>query len=324
VGAGYRLTSGRTRSVATLQFDPADRTDGLASGFVQDEIALVPERLLFTVGTKIEHNDYSGFEAQPSARLRWTPSLPHTFVLSVTRAVRTPSRVERDLELSTVLTPVVPAFLRLMPNPAFDPERLVAYEAGYRVQPGPRLFMTISTFVNQHTDLLSTEISQPFAEAEPPPPHVVLPLRFANGLHGNSHGLEITSDLRVTGWWRWTSAYSFLRIQLTRDADSRDVSQERLGEGSSPRHQVELQSSMDLPSGIDVDWMFRYVSELPAQAVRGYATSDVRVAWLAHRRLELALVGKNLHQPHHLEFSGGTSGNVEVRRSAYASLTWHW
>lgn len=324
-GFGYRASAGFTSSVPTLRFEPEDRTDHIFTGFVEDEISLSPDRLRLTLGAKLERNNYSGFELQPSARLSWAVSSRQHAIVSVARAVRTPSRVERDLRLYSLLNPAIPLFVRLDPNGDFEPESQVAYEAGYRVRAAPNLFVTASAFYNMLDDILSTEPRPTEVESTPPPPRAVLPLRFANGLHGNSHGLELTADFRPAAWWRWTGSYSLLRMQLTRDPGSIDVSQEMRGEGLSPRHQVQLQSSLDLPHSIHFDWLFRYVSELPAPPrVPAYATSDVRVAWLAHPHVELALVGQGLHEPHHLEFEGGTAGSVEIPRRALAEVTWQW
>jgi iron complex outermembrane recepter protein len=322
-GLGHRTSSGKTKSIPTLRFLPPNRTDNLFSWFAQDEIKLASDRLHLTLGSKFEHNSYSGFEVQPSARLVWAFSPEHTLVFSVARAVRTPSRVEHDLELNNQFTaPQLPiaAFLRFVPNKEFEPEKLIAYEAGYRVRPASRLFVTLSTFVNQHNDDVSTELGTPFVEAQPAPTHVVVPVHWGNGLHGNSHGLELTSDLRFTEWWRWTASYSLLRIQLTPDATGTDLSQQRSGEGNSPRHQVGFQSSMDLPAKLELDWMFRYVSELPNVRVPDYATSDVRLAWRPTAAVELSVLGKNLHDPQHPEFSGG----AEIRRSVLGQVTLRW
>src|SRR6185503_2446712 len=133
-------TADRTTSVPTLVFDPADRTDNLASAFLQDEFTLVPERLRLTVGSKIEHNDYSGVEVQPSGRLLFTPPDPrHTVWASVARAVRTPSRIEHDLTLTAALP--TGGFARLLGNDDFDSEKVINYQVGYRVRPHPRVFL---------------------------------------------------------------------------------------------------------------------------------------------------------------------------------------
>ena len=323
-GLGYRLSADATQSVPTLQFSPSSRTDSLYTAFVQDEIKLASERLHLTLGSKFEHNVYSGFDAQPSARAVWSFSPEQSLILSVARALRTPSWLEEDTTSTSQLVAPnfpLPLFLRVVPNPQFRPEKLIAYEAGYRVRPVRQWFLTFSSFFNQHNDLLSAELGTGFLENQPAPVHAVQPYSFGNGLHGNSHGFELISDIQAASWWRLRSSYSLLRIQLTRDPGSHDVSLERAGEGNSPEHQVHLQSSMDLPRDFQFDAVFRFVSRLPNQNVPAYATSDARLGWRRpNSKLELSLVGNNLDNPHHAEFGGGT----EIRRSVYTQIAWRW
>jgi iron complex outermembrane receptor protein len=320
-GAGYRVTSGAITAIAPTQFIPNRRTDNLYSGFVQDEIALSPERLHATFGSKIEHNDYTGVELQPSARLSWTPNSRHTGWWSVTRAVRTPSRVETDYTTSSLLNPAVPQFVRLLPNPAFTSEQLVAYETGYRVRLVDPVQVTFSGFYNVHDDILSTEI---FASVPDPivnPVRQIVPVTFANGLTGRSYGAEITADVRPASWWRLTGNYSYLGIHASKKPGSLDGSQERRYEGLSPRHQVQFQSSLDLPRGWTFDALARSISELPAGPIPGYITTNVRLAWQLTPRVELAVVGQDLNDAHHVEWTSG-SGNVGIRRSGYVEVVW--
>jgi iron complex outermembrane receptor protein len=127
-------------------------------------------------------------------------------------------------------------------------------------------------------------------------------------------------DVRPVPWWRSTANYSYLRIELTKKPGSNDVSQERRNEGLSPRHQAQLSSSIDVPGGWSFDWTLRYVSELPAGPVPEYVTSNLRAGWQISPHLELAVVGRDLHHAHHLEWAGG-GRNVEIQRSGYVQLT---
>jgi iron complex outermembrane receptor protein len=320
-GAGYRMSHGDTGSTGPSRLLPEDQADNLFTAFAQDEIEVSADRLRLTLGAKLEHNRYSGFEAQPSGRVIWTPDATHAVLLSVTRAVRTPSRFEQDFE-STLFDPATAVFVRVTPNDAFVSEKLVAYEAGYRIRPTGRLYLTASGFYNHVTDVISTEPGQILIEAAPPPVHLVLPVMLGNGLHGNTHGVEATSDLRAARWLRWTASYSFLRVQLTRDPDSGDASQERRGETLSPRHQVTSQVSADWQR-LELDWMFRAAGELRG-AVPGYATSDVRLGVHVTRRLDLAVVGTDLHHARHVEFPNDSGPNVGVRRGVSVNAAWRW
>lgn len=320
-GLAYRATSDRIAAVAPTAFVPERRTDHLASAFVQDDITVVPERVRVVVGARVEHNSYSGFEVQPSGRVLWTPSATNTVIGSVTRAVRTPSRVETDYTTATYAgLNVLPIFVRLQPNPAFEPEKLVAYEVGYRLQPVAPLYLTVSSFYNALTDVVSTELMTPFLETTPPP-HLVLPVTFGNGLQGSNYGAEITADWRPTPWWRVAGYYAYLRVVLSKIAGSTDVSQEAAYEGLSPRHQWQVRSSVDIARGWSVDAFLRSVSELPAGPVPSYETSTVRIAWRPTESVELAVVGQDLHQPNHREWA---SGDIEIPRRGYATVTWGW
>ena len=325
-GAAYRVTRDDTSAEGIRGFTPAARTEQIFGAFLQDHVAVVENRLELVVGAKVEHNSFSGVELQPGARVLWTPHANHAMTASVARAVRTPSRVEIDYVTGQVLNPRIPQFLRLEPNDDFESEKMIAYELGYRTRPHPAVLLTVNGFLNHHRDTLSAVVGPVFAESAPLPAHLITPVQFQNGLHGHSHGVEASSDVRLWNRARWTTGYSWLRVQLTRDPDEApDVSQERRGEGGSPRHQVFNTFAMDLPGRVEVDWMFRYVSRLPAVNVPGYHTSDVRVAWNATPALSLSLVGRNLHEARHLEFIGaGPAGNSQIRRSISAGATWRW
>jgi iron complex outermembrane receptor protein len=321
-GLGYRVTTGRITAVAPTEFIPPNRSDALYSGFLQDEIGLIPDRVRLTLGSKFEHNEYSGFEIQPGARLLWTPDTNQSIWVALTRAVRTPSRVETDYTTTSLLDPSIPYFVRLLPNSGFKPESLVAYEAGYRIRPISPMYLSVSAFYNRLDDVLSTEIGTPFAEPATNPVRLIVPVTFANGLHGASYGAEVSADVRATAWWRWTAHYALGRIELSRQAGSLDGSQERRNEGLSPRHQLHVQSSIDLQGGWSLDGLARYISALPAGPVPAYATVDVRVARRITPRLELAVVGQNLTRSHHLEWPSGAGANIEMQRSGYIKATW--
>ena len=317
-GAGYRVSTDRTRAEPIREFVPANRTTHLFSAFLQDQYALIPSRLELAAGARVEHNAYSGIEVQPSVRLVWTPDAAQTFVASVTRAVRTPSRVEEDYYTGALLVPQIPLFLRLEPNDDFEPEKLVAYEAGYRLRIGTRLFATASAFVNDHRDLLDVRAGTPYAEAGQGGMRLIMPARFVNALHGNSHGMELTGDVRITPWWRWTGAYSLLRVQLTGPPGSQEARNER----GSPQHQGSLRWSLDLPHTFELDVVARAVGALPAVAVPSYAAADVRLAWTMHDRVTFEIAGRNLPQASHREFTGGNAGDVGIQRGVYAGATW--
>lgn len=323
-GAGYRVSGDSITAQAPTAFEPASRTDSLYTVFAQDEFVVVPDRWRVTAGAKLEHNDYSGFEVQPSVRALWTPASSTTFFAAITRAVRTPSRVETDYTTTSLVSAgALPTFVRLVPNPDFVAEKLVAYEIGYRGQPTSRVSVTVSTFYNRLTDTLSTELLTAFVENDGVNPRrLILPVDFANGLHGSSYGGELTADARPAPWWRLTANYSYLNVQMTKNPGSKDVSQERRYEGLIPHHTTQLGSSFDLSKAWSVDWLFRYVSALPAGPVPGYNASTLRLGWAVTPRLELSIVGQDLFASHHLEWPAPADGPLQIQRSIYARVVW--
>jgi len=324
-GTGYRVSSGNFRGNATVEFLPNRRTDHLVTWFAQDDIEVVADRVHLIVGSKFEHNGYSGFEIQPSGRVLWTPTTRQTVAGSITRAVRTPSRVEHDLDATSLVSLAPLTVSRFTPNRSFQSERLLAYETQYRIQPADSLSLGLSAFFNRHDDLLSVETGVPFADLTATPPRIVIPIALDNGIHGESYGFELTSAVELADWWRVTGAYAHLQIDLAADIGSRDVSTARSTEGSSPRHQGFVRSSMNLPAGFEFDWMWRAASGLPSpsQRIPGYATSDIRMGWNVFPQITLAVVGQNLHERRHGEFvNAGTL--TEVPRSVHGTVAWRW
>jgi len=322
-GLGARFSVGNaTQVVPTVVITPNQFTEKLYSAFIQDEIPIVQNRLSLTVGSKFLHNNYSGFDIQPSARLLWTPRQQHSLWAAVTRAVRTPSRVEEDLQITGLFTASPPVFFRLATNRDFSSERLTSYETGYRGLVKPYLYLDVAAFYNRYDRLLSAELGTPFAETAPSPAHLVIPFALGNGLLGATSGGEIGSDWTPTHYWRLKGSYSYLNIDLKRSAGSLDPSTVSSTENSSPRHQVVIQSFLQLPKDLDLDLTYRYVSALPAQSVRNYSTADLRFGWHIGEGVEISIAGQNLLQPHHAEYGGDPGGLVGVKRSAYTKITW--
>lgn len=320
-GLGYRVTTGKMDGTpSVVAASPGRRTDDLWSSFLQDEIALVERKLSLTLGSKVEHNDYSGWEVQPSGRLAWTPTPQQTVWTAVSRAVRAPSRVEHDIELTGVLSADDTSFLRLVGNEDFDSEELIAYELGYKARPWQTVFFDIAGFYNDYDKMGGVKFGSPLTETDPPPSRTVLPLFFENSIQAKTYGGELQSHWDVRKGWQLRAAYSYLRMNLKARPGSADTSTERATEGGSPRHQFILRSLLDMPGNVQIDPTARYVSGLPAQAVPAYWTMDMQVAWNVKPAWQVAVVGQNLLQNRHPEQAGG----VEIERGVYGKTTWRW
>jgi iron complex outermembrane receptor protein len=322
-GLGARLSSGNAEQVIpTILFIPGHRTDKLYSAFLQDEIPLVGEQLSFTLGTKILHNIYTGYEIQPTVRLLWNPKSQQTLWAGVTRAVRIPSRVDDEDELTGLLSTTPPTFIRLIGDGNFTSEHLLSYEAGYRGLAGHSLHLDITAFYNNYNRLFSLQPGTPFSEGSPGAAHLVVPYFIRNGLLGTTYGVEIAPEWRPTLWWRLQGSYSFLHMDIGNRPGSVTSSAPASAEGSSPQHQIVAQSFLDLPWKLEFGQTFRYVSALPAQGVKSYSTTDVRIGWMPAKSFEFSVSAQNLLQPEHVEFSGDPGPLVGIRRSVYAKIIW--
>jgi iron complex outermembrane receptor protein len=334
IGAGARWSPDNiTQKFATLTFVPQQETDSIYSWFAQDEIALAPGRLSVTFGSKFEHNNYSGFEVQPNARLLWTPSEHQTIWAAETRAVRTPSRLDQDLQLTDFLSATPPLFLQVVGSKSFKSEKLLGTEAGYRTLLGGNLYLDADFFYNNYNDLYGYGPSATIVETSPAPAHFLLQLPLANATKGDTSGVEIAPDWKPLSWWELKGSYSFLHLYVHNKADAAGIYNALItasDNGSSPHHQIEMQSRFNLPKRFEADATYRFVSALPAQtstpagaSVNAYSTGDFRVGWQANDAFEISFVGQNLFQPEHPEFGGDDGPLVGIRRTYYGKVIWN-
>jgi iron complex outermembrane receptor protein len=305
-GLGYLLINDRVANTAALAFLPPHVTRQWLTGFVQDEIALVPDRLHVTLGTKIEHNDYTGVEVQPSGRVNWAVSEVGTLWAAVSRALRTPSRIDREF-----YAPGQPPYF-LAGGPNFHSEEELAYELGYRHQRGP-VALSVATFYSRYYGIRSLE------QANPP---AAFPVIIGNRQDGESYGAEFTGDYRVTDRWRLVAGYTELRIHIWALPTSTDTSRGS-AENHTPDRQFSLRSSVDLPGGMSLDGTVRYVGDIVNQQVPAYGELDVRLGWQPVPALEVSVVGQNLLHDHHVEF-GTPTARSEIKRGIYGSFEWHF
>jgi iron complex outermembrane recepter protein len=333
-GGGVRLSEGRFQEVQSgLVFSPANNLDYLISAFVQDDLQVVPDKLELSLGSKILKTNFTGGIFEPSVRLTWTPTDRHTLWAAFTRAVRTPSRAEQDFYLSSYLGTGgngLPTFARFNANPDFSPEQLNGFELGYRTLITKNFFVDISTFWNHYHDLFSQDLvsvtgqenTLPFPEPLPPPTHNIITAKFGNDLYGFTTGQEIAPEWRPAPWWRLRASYSFLNMNLSKAAGTALGGTPASIVGSSPRHQAVVQSGWDIGKRFQTDLVYRYVSAVPAVGGPAYSTGDARIAWRITPIIELALTGRDLLQPRHVEYVADPVGPIAVRRSAFLTLMW--
>jgi iron complex outermembrane receptor protein len=320
-GAGYRMTSDDVDSSGFVAFDPESRTVHLANAFVQDQITLIQDRLRLTLGTKLEHNDYSGFEVQPSARVLWTPHERHAFWGAISRAVRTPSRAENDVALLVPQSPTV--FSLLAGSGSFDSEDLLAFEAGYRSRPIDAVSIDLATYYNLYEDLRSLEPG-PVIPDFPFPGATTLSFSGENRYDGVGYGVELSATWDPTEYWRLTAGYTFMKVRMDRRGDSLDFASESQEE-DTPTDQVHFLSRLDLPWHLQFDTSLYYVDAVENQDIPSYVRLDLRLGWQPRPGIDVSLVGQNLAEARHLEFGPSfTRLPTQVPRSVYGRVTWRY
>jgi iron complex outermembrane recepter protein len=302
VGGGYRRYQNDDLGDGPgFFFDPQSRVSHRSNVFAQAEFDLT-RQVFLTLGTKVEHNEFTGAELQPQLAFRWTRAA-QTVWGSVSRAVRVPTRFDTDLRFRIPNTSTI----ALTGTEDFRSESVIAYEAGYRTRLGNRLSIDIAAFDSRYDDLRSQEV-----------PPAVIPIRLMNMMNAVTRGLELTGKGQVMPWWQIGGGYTHLWKRLTFDAGSTD----RTGgssEANDPRHLFQLRSYVDFGTRVEFDLFFRYVSALPQPAVAAYSELDAHGGFRVAPGWDLSLIARNLLAPRHVEFRGGTATQVYQRAIALRS-----
>jgi len=309
-GANYRFSSDDIENLGpSFAFLPASDTLHLVGGYVQDEWNIIPRKFSVVAGTKLEHNSFSGVEVQPSVRFVWTPADNQTFWGAVSRGVRTPTRIDRDIVLPN---PTTGAGSVLRGSRDFDSERLIAYELGYRISVAQAVSFDLATFYHDYDNLRSQE----------PATGGVAGRMLANGLEGHTYGGNLRARWQVTDWWQLDGNVTSLNVKLRRSRGSQDPTVGR-GEANDPDFFFTLHSGMDLPKNFEFDAVLRYVDDLPHPATPSYLTLDLRLGWSPTKNLSLGIIGRNLLDSRHPEFRNNNPQLTrEVERSVLATMRW--
>ena len=302
---------------AVIQFTPSTTTDPLANLFAQDQIALRPDALSLTLGVMEEHNPFTGFEIQPSARLLWNLTPRQQLWTAVSRAVRTPALYERDLNIDFQLMPGA-VVGTLTGNPDLKSETALSYEAGYRNQPARWVTLDLAAFFTNYANLRTFDIGAPMFE---PGPVLVVPMQFGDEESGHTYGVELATNWSLAPKWRVSANYSWFRFGLTGSVNPR--TQPLDTEGASPAHQVQFRSQLDLGRKVTFDTGLYFVSALAGIGVPAYGRTDARLGWRLTPALDISLAAQNLLDGRHLEFiANDYVQSSEPGRAAYLKATW--
>ncbi len=305
-GGNLRLIDHKTTSLPLFYLDPERKLLHIYSTFLQDKITILKEKLHLTLGCKFEHNVYTGMEYAPSARVAYTlPKRNNTIWASASRAVRTPSRIDKEFNL--YLFPGFPIIV----GSDFRAETVWAYELGWRSQFSDNFSFSASTFYNVYDKLRS---------AEPSPTPTTFPFKIGNGVEGNTYGVELATTFQPLSWWRIKGGYTFLEKKLKVKPDSKDLNKGTV-ESDDPNNQFLIQSTFDFPKQIESGFVLRYVDVLTNKYVPSYFGLDIQIGWKFTKWLQISVVGQNLLDDHHPEFVPSSPSPREITRSFYGKIT---
>ncbi|MFC1671888.1 TonB-dependent receptor plug domain-containing protein [Planctomycetota bacterium] len=323
-GLGCRVVSDDLNNSFAVQVGDDSETYSVFSGFVQDEIALREELLYLTVGTKIEHNDFSGVEIQPSIRLAYTPNDTNCFWAAASRAVRTPTRGDTDVRINLGVAPAPFAappgtlvYYSLFPNDDLDATELIAVEVGYRTKAVKTLTLDSALFYHRYRNNIATSgIGTPYMETDQYSTHFVIPIAGRNDSIGEEYGVEADLNWQATQAWRLRTGYALLK--------QRDINDE-----DEPANRGHLISQWNLSRNLELDAALYYVSKNFLSNVPAYTRADIRIGWRPVENLDISIVGQSLFDDRQQEYDGfgistgllGQAG-LEMPRSVHLIVTW--
>ena len=332
-GLGYRYTRSDTAGKETIPgiysyaMNPQVSRDNLFSGFLQGRLRFAADRGELTLGTKMEHNDYTGFEWQPSARVLWDINSDHCLWAAISRSVRTPSRLERDADINIgSMAPLqhgLKTFVRLQGNDNLGSETVYSYETGYRGKMADTVFMDVSLYYNKYHDLIAgipsgnifPEISKGWAR-------LVLPIRVEEARDAETYGAELSCSWNPVDWWRLTGGYTWFNLN-TLDTGNSLEARRGFREDENAHHLFSLVSYLDLPHDFEVNTSLYVVSALDGLGIRGHARLDLNFSYHPTDKVTLAAGVRNLFDDSHKEFDKLMDGiqASEIPRALYAQLT---
>jgi iron complex outermembrane recepter protein len=334
-GGSYRHSTDRIDAQSpVVVFQPSDSVI-VAGLFAQNELQLSPDRWTLITGAKVEYESLSeSTHFEPNIRVRYRMSDSAMWWASVARAVGMPSRGERDAQF---YGPFIPANSPFNPTPyagtavvsatgKIEAERADTAELGLRWHSDSSQWRIEPTLHYTRYNNLTRAIpgapicmpsGTPLGVTGCPGPAFLLFPSMLDGQSGVSgYGAELATE-----WWpasrlRIVANYSFQRIDNPPGFGAAQFI------AATPEHQAYVRSSINLPRGIAVDVGARYADRTGLQNIDSYVAVDTRLAWAPVESFELALSGKNLLDPEHLEYTSeiGDLVPTPIERSAALEL----
>ena len=323
-GATLRRSDNRTKGSATFDITPDGFNQSQNGVFMQDDVTLLRNQVVVTLGAKAERFTQTGWHWQPTARALWHVSSGQSVWAAASRAVRTPSISERGMFVNMFEVPGrVPMIWQLFGNPALQEESMVSYELGYRFT-APRISLDAAAYRNRYDDAVNLEIGTPHFVATGVP-HLVMPVVFDNKLRASTAGGELLLTVSPISRWRLVGTYALFTVASRLSADSRNFA-DAAYDAATPRHQGTVRSLFALPHRLDAEATLYWAGRITSDAVPSYRRIDGRLGWRVLPTLDVALHGRNLLDSRHVEFknvSGGVAFGA-ARRQISVLSTWRF
>jgi len=326
-GSGYRYSQFYAPATPSLVITPAKQHYPLFSIFVQDEVTLVPKKLSLIAGGKSEHNRFTGFDLQPSLRLKWRPNIKSAVWASATKAVKIPNILNTSMyrPLSASLGADGIDLTTLVGNPNYKDEHLLAYEAGSRIQLS-RVSVDATGFVNNYNDVETNESLAPVAHSG----YTEYPAQWANNLFGKSFGAEIAANWSVVAGWKIAASYSWLKMEMRTNAKSNDTGTAAGFNAGTPTNHFGVRSTYSPLKNLEFNALAQYTGPMPsglggdtAPSVPSYLRVDGNVQWHVGDYFRFDIGGQNLLRPRVMEYVGG-NGAIQTLspRNVFARITY--
>ncbi|ETR70373.1 MAG: iron complex outermembrane recepter protein [Candidatus Magnetoglobus multicellularis str. Araruama] len=297
-GLGYRYVTDRIDPDAIFSFDRLTWSRSITSAFIQHKWSLVPDYFIMTMGSKFEYNEFTGYEQQPGIKLVWLPSDRHSTWVSVSKAVRTPARIDLNADMPTKKG-----------NPDLESEELTAYEVGYRTDAIKNIRIDISAFYNEYDQLRRMATSEDGFTIIPD-----------NEMTGETYGFEcalnwvVLMNTRYINKWTLSNTWSFIRLNM-HQLDQKHSTTEGISEGNNPRNMVTCHSKMDIFDNFQFDIALKYVEALSEYEIPTYIKTDMRLNYKLSENIQCQLIAQNIQDPAHPEYLP-----FEIKRTLFGKV----
>ena len=325
-GGGYQQYWDSIRGRYFAEFQPPESTYRVGNVVVRDEWQMVPQRLMASAGVRLDYNSYRQLEYQPSFRLLYTPDPRQSVWFALSRAVRAPSRFDRDIQTDegAMETPLgIPLKLRVSGWPEIRSEVERSLELGYRRQSGQSWSVDVSSFWSYYDRLraLAGPLEPSLSLTPGATPFLLMQMSSTNEGKGRSYGGEVWGSWQVRPGWRLTPSYSYLN-ETRWLPPSNSVLYAWDGYPASFNHQGFVRSQHELSRSLQLDVVARGRSHDRTWDLPGTMLFDARLGWRPTRSGELSLSARNLANRMVLDcYSEGLLPAIPLRRTFLVKWT---